>query len=191
MADTVRAQLYLSLDVGDAERLEALLETSKPACVRLEVADASAEETAQACRELCHRHDIPLVIAGEGETAIAVAKAAQADGVHLRGAPKAAPWARRELGEDCIVGIDPGPSRHDAIVAAETEADYVSLSPDWPSDGTVPEEIVWWAAMIETPMVVENAARADRARLLVETAEFVAAGAGEAEAVAAALDGDG
>lgn len=187
MSDSIRAQLYLALDTADAAQLERLL-TLNPACVRLSVADESAVTVAETCRALCHGQDIPLVIAGPEETAIAVARMAQADGVHLTGAPKAAPWARRELDEDIIVGIDPGPSRHDSLMAAESGADYVSLSPDWGDENGVPEEITWWAAMIETPMVVENAGTPERAALLRDVAEFVLAGPDNADAVAKALE---
>ena len=186
MSKSIIAQLYLTLDVSEADGLEALLDAANPACVRLIVADAGAQETAATCRALCHGREIPLLIAGADDIAVAVARMVGADGVHLTNAPKAAPWVRGELGETVIVGIDPGPSRHDAMIAAESGADYVSLAPQWDGDA-VPDEISWWAAMIETPMLVENAAVPERARLLREVADFVVAGAADAVVVAGAL----
>jgi len=188
MSKAVRAQLYLTLDPAEVERLEILLHEAAPACVRLAVRTMADEKAAATARALCHAREIPLLIAGPDDTAVAMARVVGADGVHLTGTPKAAPWARRELGEDSIIGIDPGPSRHDAMIAAEAGADYVSLSPDWAEGDSVPDEIAWWAAMIETPMVVENAAAPGRAGLLRGVAEFVVAGADGAGAVAGVLD---
>lgn len=187
MSKAVRAQLYLTLKTAESERLKTLLREASPACVRLTIAAMSDEKTAATCRALCHEHDIPLLIAGPDDTAVAMARVVGADGVHLTGAPKAAPWARRELGENSIIGIDPGPLRHDAMIAAEAGADYVSLAPEWEDSDSVPDEITWWASMIETPMVVENAATPERATLLRDVAEFVVATVDEAGAVAKAL----
>lgn len=189
MGMAATTQLYLALDTGMAGRLASLLHDARPACVRLRIANAGDTDVAATCRDLCHARDLPLLVAGPDEAAIAVARAAGADGVHLAGAPKAAPWARRALGENALVGIEPGPARHDAMIAAETGADYVSLSPRWTAEDAVPEEAQWWAAMIETPMVVENARGAGRARLLRGVADFVVADADGAVAVAEALAG--
>lgn len=190
MPEALRAQLYLTLKVGDVDRLETLLHEVGPASVRLVIADSGAQGAAATCRALCHAREIPLLIAGPDDVAVAMAREVGADGVHLTGMPKAAPWVRRELGEDVIVGIDPGPLRHDAMIAAESGADYVSLAPEWESESAVPSEITWWAAMIETPMVVENAATPERAGLLREIADFVVVGAGDAASVAGVLGGD-
>ncbi len=186
MPEAVSAQLYLTLDIAETARLDSLLDAAKPACVRLMVADGTGREAAAACVASCHGRDIPLLIAGPDDIAVTMARAVGADGVHLMNAPKAVPWVRGELGETVIVGIDPGPLRHDAMIAAESGADYVSLAPDW-TDDAVPDEIAWWAAMIETPMVVENAAGAARARLLRDVADFVVAGMDDAVAVSNAL----
>ena len=187
MPEPARAQLYLSLETAQTGRLEAILHDASPACVRLCITDHTERDIAETCRALCHAREIPLLIAGPEEAAIALARTIGADGVHLTGAPKAAPWVRGELGEDCIVGIDPGPSRHDAMLAAETGADYVSFAPDWLSDDSLPETLAWWAAMIETPMVVENAGTPARIRTVAPVAEFVLAGADNAGKMASAL----
>jgi len=187
MSKAAITQLYLTLDTGTAGRLESLLGDAAPACVRLRVENAGDTDVARTCRDLCHAQGIALLIAGPDEAAIVVARAIGADGVHLEGAPKAAPWARRELGETALVGIDPGGERHEAMIAAETGADYVSLSPEWTAENAAPDEAQWWAAMIETPMVIENAGNAARARILRGVADFVVTDADGAVAVAAAL----
>ncbi len=186
MPEALRTQLYLTLEIDQADRVEALLDAAKPACVRLVVTEARQQDIAMTCRALCHASGIPLLIAGPDDIAVAMARAIGADGVHLTNAPKAAPWVRGELGETVIVGIDPGPSRHDAMIAAESGADYVSLAPEW-EEGAVPDEISWWSAMIETPMVVENAQTRDRVKALQGLADFVVAEAEQAETIAAAL----
>ena len=187
MTDIVQAQLYLAIGTGDADGLSTLLASVPVACVRLAVEGEGDVPVAVACRAYCHEREIPLLIAGGDDLAIAVAEQSGADGVHLTGSPKAAPWVRERLGEDVIVGIDAGPSRHDALIAADSGADYVSLTAEWREDGAVPDEIAWWAQMIETPMVVENAGGADRAALLREVAEFVVADVTDAAALAEAL----
>ena len=187
MTDTVQAQLYLAIETGDADGLPALLAAVPVACVRLSVSGEADAPVAVACRAYCHERDIPLVIAAADEVAISVARESGADGVHLTGSPKATPWVREQLGEDIIVGIDAGPSRHDALIAADSGADYVSLTAEWGEDGAVPDEIAWWAQMIETPMVVENAGDAGQAALLRGLAEFVVTDAGGAAALAGVL----
>lgn len=190
MSDTVSAQLYLALpDATHLADLGALIDAHGVACVRLSVSDAGAEtvEAARKARISCHERDIPLVIAGEADTALSVADAAQADGVHLVGVPKAVPWVRERLGEDAIVGIDALDSRHDGLIAAESGADYVTFAPDWTADDTAPEEILWWAQMIETPMVIETAQTPQRAKTLKSLAEFICVTPENAPAIASAL----
>ena len=186
MTEAVRARLYLTLEVRHMEYLEELLRTVEPACVRLLVGEGDVA-AAKECRSLCHALGVPLLTTGPDDVAVSMAREAGADGVHLVGSPKAAPWAKRELGETCIVGIDPGESRHDAMIAAEAGADYVALSPRWDDEDTVPEAIAWWSAIMETPLVAETARTPRRAHLVRDMAEFVAAGPDEAEAISAAL----
>lgn len=49
------------------------------------------------------------------------------DGVHLTDGARAVRDARKELGDDAIVGAFCGSSRHEGMTAAEHGADYVSF----------------------------------------------------------------
>ena len=51
------------------------------------------------------------------------------DGVHLNDGAKAVRYARKELGDDAIVGAFCGTSRHEGMNAAEAGADYVAFGP--------------------------------------------------------------
>lgn len=189
MTDTLITQIYLTLTTGaEFSGFAAILQRVKPACVRLDVTD-DASPTAALASDLsvtCHANDIPLVIGGPDEIALAVAKASDADGVHLSNAPKAAGWVRETLGDDCIAGIGGLESRHDAMLAAETGADYVALEGGWNDDSQAPDEIRWWAETIETPVVVEDAINATRIRALAGLVEFITIDAADADLLEAA-----
>lgn len=195
MTDTLITQIYLILTTEGAKAhssgLSAMLQRLKPACVRFEISDSDSESISLAIdlSAVCHGHDIPLVIGGPDDVALAVAKASGADGVHLTNAPKAAGWIREALGDDCIVGMGGLESRHDAMLAAETGADYVALAGGWGDDSHVPDEIRWWAETIETPLVVEDAHNAERMKALSGLVEFITVDADQPDLLAAALAG--
>lgn len=95
------------------------------------------------------------------------------DGLHLKaGADLAA--CRGRLGEDYILGVECGLSRHDAMKAGEAGADYIALG----SLEQVPEDpaelvglLTWWQELMELPVVALGAR--DHEML----ADFAAAGA--------------
>jgi thiamine-phosphate pyrophosphorylase len=83
------------------------------------------------------------------------------DGVHLTDAARAVRKARKQLGNDAIVGAFCGTSRHDGMTAGEAGADYVSFGPVGASalsDGDQAdfEIFEWWSQMIEVPVVAEG-----------------------------------
>ena len=60
---------------------------------------------------------------------VALAQRHGLDGVHLTDGAKAVRYARKELGNDAIVGAFCGASRHDGMNAGEMGADYVAFGP--------------------------------------------------------------
>ncbi len=105
---------------------------------------------------------------------------AGADGAHLTGVA-ALDEALATLKPARIAGCGGLYTRHDAMVAAETGADYVMFGePDargqLPSREAVVERVAWWAEVFEAPCV-GFAASLDEVTLLVQAgADFVALG---------------
>lgn len=144
------------------------------ACVLLCADDAGRIDRARAARlvELAHGADIPLVIEGD----IGSAKDLGADGVHVEAHEDAYSEARRVLGEDAIVGVACGLSRHAAMTLGEKGADYIAFSG---TDIDALREIVsWWSEVTVVPCVAWDLESFDAAqRLAPAGADFVALGA--------------
>ncbi|MFD1913755.1 thiamine phosphate synthase [Halodurantibacterium flavum] len=176
-----RPQLYLitppafETDVfGD--RLAAILDAADIACVRLALATRDEDEIARAAdtlREITHARDVALVI----ERHLLMVERLGLDGVHLSDI-RVLRKARKDLGEDAIVGAFCGTTRHDGINAAEAGADYVAFGPVGQTplgDGSRADDELfsWWSEMIEVPVVAEGAlTQADVARLAPMTDFF-------------------
>ena len=101
---------------------------------------------------------------------------AGADGAHLTGIA-AVQEALRSLKPERIVGAGGLASRHDAMLAAESGADYVMFGePDpagqRPSFEAIRERVEWWAEVFEIPCVAYAASLAEIGELVA--AEFIA-----------------
>ncbi len=102
------------------------------------------------------------------------------DGAHLTGIA-AFTDALETLKPDRIAGCGGLVSRHDAMSAAESGADYVMFGePDTsgarPSFAAVEERVVWWAEVFEIPCVGYAGAIEDVAPLVRAGADFIALG---------------
>ena len=125
--------------------------------------------------------DIAVMISDDAD----LAKACGTDGLHLcwRAAITADyTLARANLGEDMMIGADAGKSRHDAMVLAETGADYVafgvpaSLKDQDGARARQLELVSWWAALFEIPVVAFDIKTADQADAAIAAgADFIAA----------------
>lgn len=177
-------QLYLITPVGadpDAfgPRLAEVLERYQVACIRI---PGAGDETrlgrmADVVRDIAHAHDVAVVI----EDHIQIAQSHGLDGVHLTTGAKQVRYARRELGDDAIVGCFSGASRHDGMSAAESGADYVSFGPVGPTGLGTGEEapmdlFAWWSEMIEVPIVAEGGLDAVLIGKLAPITDFFAIG---------------
>jgi thiamine-phosphate pyrophosphorylase len=106
---------------------------------------------------------------------------AGADGAHLTGTDELSA-ALASLKPERIAGCGGLATRHDAMLAAETGADYVMFGePDQrghrPSFDAVLERVEWWAEVFEVPCVGYAASLDDIAPLVAAGADFVAVGA--------------
>ncbi len=131
------------LVVGPAVATEALaarLAAGGVACVELDPPDAAA---AARLRPLVQDRDIAFLLAHDA----ALAATNGCDGVRVDGADAYAA-ARAAVGDDAIVGVATGTSRHEAMVAGEAGADFVLLAP---------ELVSWWTELMEVPVVAATA----------------------------------
>jgi thiamine-phosphate pyrophosphorylase len=157
-----------------AEALARALDAAEIACLRLALDDdAALDAAAAAIRPVCAARDVPVVLAGAPERAVALGL----DGVHLpSAAAKPVRAARAALGAARSVGAWAGASRHWGMTAAEAGADYVALGPVAGGEGPLAEPALfaWWAEMIETPVVAEGGLTPERAAALAPVIDFAA-----------------
>lgn len=177
-------QLYLMTPAGaQASALGPLLtevmDRFPPACLRIR---AGAEEDelgrlADLAREIAHARDVAVVI----DDHIKLAQRHGLDGVHLTDGARSVRYARKELGDDAIVGAFCGSSRHEGMTAGENGADYVSFGPIGDSalyrgEPAALELFQWWSEMIEVPVVAEGAITRELINSLSPLSDFIAIG---------------
>jgi thiamine-phosphate pyrophosphorylase len=114
-----------------------------------------------------------------------LARALQADGVHIGQGDAPYARAREIVGPDAIVGVTCHASRHLALEAGEMGADYVAFGAFYPTQTkdvaaqAEPELLTWWQEMIELPCVAIGGITLANARPLVEAgADFLAVSSG-------------
>ncbi len=169
--------------------LERALPAADIAAVLLRLNDADERTLINRIKSVAavvQRRDIALLIEGRPEL---VARAG-ADGAHLTGLA-ALRAALPALKPDRIAGAGGLLSRDDAMLAGETEADYVMFGePEWRGGGrggehrggkdppfaAIEERVAWWAELFQPPCI-GYAANADEIRPLAQAgADFVALG---------------
>ncbi|MDT8327056.1 MAG: thiamine phosphate synthase [Roseovarius sp.] len=185
MAENEQPQLYLitppEFELSRfPEVLARVLDSQEVACVRLALATRDEDRIARAadaCRDVTHARDIALVI----DTHVLMVERLGLDGVHLGDGARTVRFARKELGDDAIIGSFCGTSRHDGLSAGEAGADYISFGPVGASalgDGSQVEEELfeWWSKMIELPVVAEGALDVAAVAQLAPITDFFAFG---------------
>jgi thiamine-phosphate pyrophosphorylase len=162
-----------------AERLGEALAAGDIAAVLLRLADADERTLINRAKTVCplvQEKNAALLLEGRAEL---VARAG-ADGAHLTEIA-AFSEAFNALKPDRIAGVGGLASRHDAMVAAETGADYVmfgepNVSGARPSFAAIEERVAWWAEVFEAPCVGYAASLEEIAPLVKAGADFVALG---------------
>jgi len=162
-----------------ADQLSAMLAAADVAAVLLRLA-ASDERTQlntiKTLAPVIQGRGTALVLHGQPEL---VARAG-ADGAHLTGLDDFTA-ALPLLKPDRIAGCGGLATRHDAMLVAETGADYVMFGePDAdgrrPSFDAIVERVEWWAEVFEVPCVGYAADLDEIAALAMAGADFVAVG---------------
>ena len=180
-----RPQLYLAtppsfdLDVFP-QLLARVLGAHEIACLRLGLATKDEDKVmraADAVRQVAHEFDVALVI----ENHIALVERHGLDGVHLTDGARTVRYARKELGQDAIVGAFCAASQHDGMTAGEAGADYVCFGPVGETGlgtGARAERDLfqWWSEVIEVPVVAEGALTEDLVRDFAPVTDFFAVG---------------
>lgn len=160
--------------------LARVLDAHPVACVRLALSsrdEGTLARGADALREVCHARDVALVIAEH----LKLVPQLGLDGVHLTDGARTVRYARKELGDDAIVGTYCAASRHDGLSAGENGADYVSFGPVQASalgDGSFADAALfqWWSEMIEVPVVAEGSLDAGEIKALAPYTDFFGIG---------------
>jgi thiamine-phosphate pyrophosphorylase len=166
-----------------APQLEAARAAGDVAAVLLRLGEADERTLINRVKAIAapvQRRDVALLVDGRPE----IVARAGADGGHLSGSDAFAA-ALALLKPDRIAGAGGLQSRHDAMLAAETGADYVMFG-DPPVPGTkrgpglpfddVLERLTWWAELFEIPCVGYAASRDEVAPLAQTGADFIALG---------------
>lgn len=159
--------------------LAAALAAGDVAAVLLRLGDSDERGLINRVKQLCPVvQDAGAALLLDGHVDL-VARAG-ADGAHLSGLG-AFNEAVERLKPERIAGCGGLASRHDAMVVAESGADYVMFGePDAqggrPSFGAVEERVDWWADVFEIPCVGYAASPAEVAPLVRAGADFVALG---------------
>jgi thiamine-phosphate pyrophosphorylase len=167
-------------DTGSFTRdLDAALDAADIAAVLLRLADADERtlvNRAKAVATVVQRRDVALLLDGRPE----IVGRAGADGAHLTGID-AFTAALPTLKPDRIVGAGGLRSRHDAMLAGESGADYVMFGEhdrrgNLPPREAVLERVRWWADLVEVPCIGYAASADDVRPLAAAGADFVALG---------------
>lgn len=121
---------------SDAEVAEAVSAAIRGGAVVVQYRDKRPDLTdslAEQLLEICHRHDVPLIINDDIDLAVRIG----ADGVHLGREDENISQARKRLGSERIIGISCYDSVERATEAEQGGADYVAFGRFFPS-GTKP-----------------------------------------------------
>lgn len=164
--------------------LAEALDAGEVACVQLRLKDVDDDAIRRACdvlRPVAHARDAAFVLNDRPDLATATG----CDGVHIGQDDAPYAEARRLIGQGGIVGVTCHDSRHLAMTAAESGADYVAFGAFFPTLTKEPkaqasiETLAWWADLMTVPCVAIGGITTANCRPLIEAgADFIAICAG-------------
>jgi len=178
------ARLYLITPAIEDARvfaadLESALEAADVAAVLLRFTGGKGQdlrEVVAALAPVVQTRAIALLLDGEPE----LARRLNADGAHLTG-PEALERAIGSLKPERIAGAAGLKTRHDAMIAAESGADYVMFGEPDAAGRRLPfpaiiERVAWWAELFEPACVGYAGSFEEVGQLVAAGADFVALG---------------
>ena len=112
-----QATMISALDAGDVAAFQ--LQTNN-------MDDTTIMRCCEALMPIAHDRDVAFILSGHVE----IARRMICDGVHLKKSNRTTiQEARSKLGPNAMIGVSCYNSKHEAMVAAENGADYVSFAP--------------------------------------------------------------
>ena len=186
---TDRCRLYLITPVklepeGFAETLKRTLDAGDVATLQLRLKDVDDDTIRRAVERLMpivQARDVAFILNDRPD----LARELHCDGVHVGQDDVSYAEARSAVGRDCIVGVTCHNSRHLAIEAAESGADYVAFGAFFPTMTKAPkafaeiETLAWWAEMMVVPCVaIGGITIANAMPLIAAGADFLAVSSG-------------
>src|SRR5260370_29928228 len=164
-----------------AKDLEEALAGGDVACLQLrlkEVDDDAIRRAARILQPIAQAHGVAFIMNDRPDLAAEL----DCDGVHVGEEDMPYAEARRLLGPDRIVGVTCGDSRHRAIVAADSGADYVAFGAFFPSLTKAgakyrarPELLAEWSETTVVPCVAIGGITHENCAPLIEAgADFLA-----------------
>ena len=163
-----------------APKLEAALNAGDVACLQLRLKQADDDAVRRAGERLlpiCRTREVPLLINDRPDLAAAIG----ADGVHVGADDASYTDARERVGADGMVGVSCYDSRHRAMEAAASGADYVAFGAFFPTETKTPRAkadlhlLKWWSTLMVVPCVAIGGITAENCGPLVENgADFLA-----------------
>jgi thiamine-phosphate pyrophosphorylase len=167
-----------------ADELRAALDGGDVAAFQLRLKDVSDEAIVRAAdtlRPVCQQRDVAFIMNDRADLAVKL----DCDGVHVGQDDMPYAEARRIVGPDRQVGVTCKASRHLAMEAAETGADYVAFGAFFASGTkavTTPAELdilEWWSGLMEVPCVAIGGITVDNCRPVIAAgADFLAVAGG-------------
>ena len=163
-----------------APKLEAALDAGDVACLQLRLKGAGDDEVRRAGERLlpiCQAREVPLLVNDRPDLAVDLG----ADGVHVGADDADYGQARERVGADATVGVSCYDSRHRAMEAAASGADYVAFGAFFPTETKTPRAqadphlLKWWHTLMVVPCVAIGGITAENCGPLVEAgADFLA-----------------
>ncbi len=160
--------LKSALDAGDVAALQIRLK---------DLADDEILRATEAILPVAQARDVAVLMNDRADLAVK----SGCDGAHLGQTDGNHQAARKLLGPDRTLGITCHASRHLAMEAGETGADYVAFGAFFPTDTkevqhhAAPDILEWWSEMFELPCVAIGGITAENCAPLVRAgADFLA-----------------
>jgi thiamine-phosphate pyrophosphorylase len=157
-----------ALDAGDVASVQLRLKNC---------ADDTIRRACDALRPVVQKREVAFILNDRPDLALETG----CDGVHLGQDDMGCEPARRILGLGRIIGITCHASRHLAMEAAETGADYVAFGAFFPTvtkeakGNAEPEILRWWSEIFTVPCVAIGGVTAQNcAPLVAAGADFLA-----------------
>ena len=163
-----------------AAQLEAALDAGDVACLQLRLKDADDDAVRRAgerLKPICQGRGVPLILNDRPDLAAEIG----AEGVHVGADDAGYAEARARVGADATVGVSCYDSRHLAMEAAASGADYVAFGAFFPTATKTPRArpdihlIKWWHSLMVVPCVAIGGITAENcAPLVANGADFLA-----------------